>query len=581
MVVFVVVGEVAIFVRFFPIYIYICIMLRTSRLGGPLQRCHSCLPFPPITINTTPTTRSHHHHHHHHQMRRRRRGYDEIFSYRLNQRNRMSYPNLLVWRLVHSTHSIGSIVAGSVGNSGNNGIPTHTETFAAAMRTKTTQSRSLTYLGASIAALTSFLALYMTHHYLEGTEGIQRAVSFYSLAIPKYIVYRYHQLVQSPDHVWERLDQETSQQGLDIILRLKGFYIKCGQMCASNIGNAFPIVWQETMSILQDQVPPEDFQTVILPIIQSELPNYQQIFSYIDPIPIGSASIGQVHRAKMIIHHNSNNNQETKDVVIKICYPHVERLLRGDVRTIRSFCEIAQPVHVPAMREVEKAFSTEFDYVQEANNLYEVRSNLIRAGLCQSTSPDDSDNSIVHPTAICTVPYPYRQYCTKRVLVMEEIHGDKLVDVLKRDGPRWMEWATRVESMKRSKSTATSTTTTATATISGSDDDIRRSSSSSSSSKHNQRITTEEYERYLSIMDTSRRIQNATNRIYNSTIGWVKGIRLPYQLASELPLNPSKLVDDLMLIHGHQVLVDGRFNADCHPGTTSFSILSCHLMLRI
>ena len=415
-------------------------------------------------------------------------------------------------------------------------------------------SKSLAMIGVSIAAVTSSV-IYMTHNYFEGMEGIQRAASFYSLAIPKYIIYRYHQIVQSPDHVWEQLDHETSQEGLDIILRLKGFYIKCGQMCASNIGNAFPVVWQETMSILQDQVPPEDFDTVILPIIQSELPNYQQIFTYIDPIPIGSASIGQVHRAKMIIPQSNtetrtSNTVTTKDVVIKICYPHVERLLRGDVRTIRTFCEIAQPVHVPAMREVEKQFVTEFDYVQEANNLFEVRSNLIRAHLCQTNTDDDSSS-----TAICTVPLPYRQYCTKRVLVMEQIHGDKLVDVLKRDGQRWKEFASNMESMKRS----TSTTTHSTA-----DEDSSRTIESTTLNK---RITTEEYQSYLSLMDTSRRIQNGWNRIYNSTVGWIKGTPVPYQYASDLPLNPSKLVDDLLYIHGHQVLVDGRFNADCHPGT--------------
>jgi aarF domain-containing kinase len=362
--------------------------------------------------------------------------------------------------------------------------------------------------------------------------------------------------------VWEQLDQETSREGLDIILRLKGFYIKCGQMCASNIGNAFPVVWQETMSILQDQVPPEDFNSVILPIIQSELPNYQQIFTYIDPIPIGSASIGQVHRAKMIIHPNmeegshvmkpdTSDTPRTKDVVIKICYPHVERLLRGDVRTIRTFCEIAQPVHVPAMREVEKQFVTEFDYVQEANNLYEVRTNLIRAHLCQANADDDS-----HSTAICTVPFPYRQYCTKRVLVMEEIHGDKLVDVLKRDGQRWMEWASKMESMPRSTSTSNITT----------DKNAISNDHIESPPISEKRITTEEFQRYLSLMDTSRRIHNIWNRLYNSTIGLIKGTQIPYQYASELPLNPSKLVDDLMYIHGHQVLVDGRFNADCHPG---------------
>jgi aarF domain-containing kinase len=471
------------------------------------------------------------------------RTYMNVPLWRRTYRNTCCNRKDIGWRHVHSTS----------GSSSNESVTLNTsQRFSSFLSTK-----SLVIMGASIGAVAASV-IYMTHDYFEGSEGIQRAASFYSLAIPKYIIYRYHQLVQSPDHVWEQLDQETSQEGLDIILRLKGFYIKCGQMCASNIGNAFPVVWQETMSILQDQVPPEDFNSVILPIIQSELPNYQQIFTYIDPIPIGSASIGQVHRAKMIIRHpdiegrsqrNTSDSIVTKDVVIKICYPHVERLLRGDVRTIRTFCEIAQPVHVPAMREVEKQFVTEFDYVQEANNLYEVRTNLIQAELCQATTDDDSSS-----TAICTVPFPYRQYCTKRVLVMEEIHGDKLVDVLKRDGQRWMEWASKMESMKSSASASTATNDTHSRTI-------------SEASTSDKRITTEEFQRYLSLMDTSRRIQNGWNRIYNSTIGWIMGKQVPYQYASDLPLNPSKLVDDLLYIHGHQVLVDGRFNADCHPGT--------------
>jgi aarF domain-containing kinase len=378
---------------------------------------------------------------------------------------------------------------------------------------------------ALFAALSAGLSFALTHHYFDGLEGIQRAVSFYSLAIPKYIVYRYHQYMESPDHVWEQLDRVTSKQGLDIILRLKGFYIKCGQVCASNIGNAFPVIWQETMSILQDQVPPEDFDSVILPILREEIPNHEQIFTYIDPLPIGSASIGQVHRATMRINPNDSNDHSTRDVVIKICYPHVERLLRGDVRTIRAFCEIAQPVHVPAMKEVEKQFLTEFDYRAEAENLYRVRQNLTNANICG-------------PDALCTVPYPYREYCTKRVLVMEEIYGDKLVDVLKRDGQLWLEWASALKS----------------------------DFNANAEEKSTKRISTEEYEHYLAAMDTSRRIKNAWALLYNSSIGLFSGKKMSYQFKTDLPLNPAKLVDDLLYIHGHQVLVDGCFNADCHPG---------------
>lgn len=81
--------------------------------------------------------------------------------------------------------------------------------------------------GAGLATL-SYVVHYF-HDHFGGTEGLWRAAQFYSLAIPKYLEYRYHQYMQSPDYVWEKLDRDTSKIGLDIILRLKGFYIKCGR----------------------------------------------------------------------------------------------------------------------------------------------------------------------------------------------------------------------------------------------------------------------------------------------------------------------------------------------------------------
>lgn len=178
------------------------------------------------------------------------------------------------------------------------------------------------------------------HDHVEGTEGLSRTLSFYSLAIPKYIVYRYHVWRASPDDVWEELDRETSKQGLEKILELEGFYVKAGQMCASNVGNAFPEVWQDTMSVLQDECPAQPFE-VIKQIVSSELD--WNVFRSFDPEPIGAASIGQVHRAVL---------QDGTPVVVKVCYPNVERLLRGDVRTIKMFAQVAQPVHVPGLEEV-------------------------------------------------------------------------------------------------------------------------------------------------------------------------------------------------------------------------------------
>lgn len=75
------------------------------------------------------------------------------------------------------------------------------------------------------------------HDHVGGFEGIQRSATFYSYAIPKYILYRYHVWKQSPDEVWDAMDRETSQGALKKIQELRGFYIKSGQLAAANVGD--------------------------------------------------------------------------------------------------------------------------------------------------------------------------------------------------------------------------------------------------------------------------------------------------------------------------------------------------------
>ena len=189
----------------------------------------------------------------------------------------------------------------------------------------------------------------LMHDEVGGTDGLKRTASFYSLAIPAYIEYRTHMMLNSSEETWDELDRRTSAQGLEKILELGGFYIKSGQMCASNIGNAFPRIWQETMSILQDQCPSQPFP-VIKEIIEADYGKpMSEIFATFEETPIGAASIGQVHRATL---HTGES------VVVKVSYPQVEQVFRGDVRTIKMFSKVAQPVHVPPLEEIERQFMT-------------------------------------------------------------------------------------------------------------------------------------------------------------------------------------------------------------------------------
>ncbi|KAG7364386.1 2-octaprenylphenol hydroxylase [Nitzschia inconspicua] len=364
------------------------------------------------------------------------------------------------------------------------------------------------------------------HDHVGGTEGLMRSISFYKYAIPKYLEYRWHMYNQSPDHIWDELDKNAATEGLKKAYELEGFYIKGGQMVAANMGGAFPQIWQDTMSVLQDQVPPQDFE-VIRKIVKEELPNAQDIFATFEETPIGSAAIGQVHRATL--------KRDGTPVVVKVRYPNVERILRGDVRTIKMFAQIAQPVHVPALEEIEKQFMTEFDYVQEAEQLNQVQANLKKAGL-------------EGPGKLCRVPKAYMEFCTERVLVMDELHGGKLADGLKKEAKQRAEQEGKTVKQYMA--------------------DVRQQEEEAKAKGEELKGPTKsEYEFYIGILDKKRKLTNIMHRSYNWTVGLLPGKKVkPIEDKSSLPINHAKMIDDLLHIHGHEILVDGFFNGDPHPG---------------
>ena len=223
-------------------------------------------------------------------------------------------------------------------------------------------------------------------------------------------------------------------------------------------------------------------------------------------------------------------------VVVKVKYPSAETLLRGDVRTIKAFAKLAQPVHVPALEQIEKQFMEEFDYREEAKHLAAVRENLIKAGLA-------AGNEVEANRRLCMVPKPYLHLCTKSVLVMEELFGDKLADALKQErralahsmGETVESFARRVKAEEQE------------AKANG--EELKGPSSA-------------DYELLISILDGKRRTANSLKMVYNMTVGWLPGMtKLEYQDKSTLPINHAQMIDDLIHIHGHEVLVDGYFNA--------------------
>lgn len=83
-----------------------------------------------------------------------------------------------------------------------------------------------------------------------------------------------------------------------------------------------------------------------------------------------------------------------------------------DFQVFRWLCRMAIPSWLDLLNALEKQVMTEFDYRNEAASLREVRENMLRSQFRRRV----------------VVPEPMEELCCEKVLVMEMLHGKKLID---------------------------------------------------------------------------------------------------------------------------------------------------------
>ena len=249
-------------------------------------------------------------------------------------------------------------------------------------------------------------------------EGFRRALRLYSVAGPVVLAYRTTEFrhkyaflspktQEARDKEWSDLDEKYSGVIVDLLNELQGMYTKYGQTGAG-LTNTFSPVWIEKLRTLEDGCTPKGREVVERTILEETGKSIDEIFESFDPIPLGSASIGQVHRATL--------RSDGSEVAVKVQYPEAQRLFRNDMETIRGFFRVFAPEQLIIMDELKRSFEREFDYRMEAKNLKMISGNLERAGLVPSEA---------------VVPLPREELCTRRLLVMDLLRGPKLVDGLR------------------------------------------------------------------------------------------------------------------------------------------------------
>ena len=207
---------------------------------------------------------------------------------------------------------------------------------------------------------------------------------------------------------------ENAERIAETMGMLKGAAMKVGQTIAVLADGAdLPPEVARILGKLHDSGEPIPFETIREDIEASLEATLEELFAEFDPEPLGSASLGQAHAAKL---------HDGTDVVVKVLHRDIEKSVEADLKAMRSMMKASRIVKRD-QEEVEQVFEEirdrlreELDYYKEAANLEFFHQKL-----------KDMDG--------IRVPNHFPSHSTDRVLTMGRLYGVHVDQFLENSTP--------------------------------------------------------------------------------------------------------------------------------------------------
>ena len=208
-----------------------------------------------------------------------------------------------------------------------------------------------------------------------------------------------------------------------LAVQMGGVMIKMGQFLSARM-DVLPIEITSELSGLQDEVKAEPFEHVRQVIEEEFNARLEDRFVYFETQPLASASIGQVHNARM--RHEGAESEgadvSAQAVVVKVQWPNIARIVDVDLSALRIvgkwlqlYRPISKRVDVSALLdEFSRSLHEEIDYLAEGKNAETFAENF-------STVAD------------VVVPKVYWSHTTRRVLTLEDVMAIKISNYEKID----------------------------------------------------------------------------------------------------------------------------------------------------
>ena len=240
------------------------------------------------------------------------------------------------------------------------------------------------------------------HHYqyLVVSLGVHEDEVILNLANASYLA------KDTASHQGERAEDATGLA--DDLEKLGPTFVKIGQLLSTR-SDLLPPAYLEALSRLPDKVDPLPYET-IQKVVQDQLGvRISKAFESFEESPIGSASLGQVHRA--VLHGG-------REVAVKVQRPGIRAEIVADLDSLESIAEFLDS-HTDFGRKYETTrilaefrftLMRELDYQKEARHLIQIRENLRDFPRMQ-------------------VPGVVEDYSTSTVLTMDYLAGTKVTSL--------------------------------------------------------------------------------------------------------------------------------------------------------
>lgn len=199
--------------------------------------------------------------------------------------------------------------------------------------------------------------------------------------------------------------QEAPEEICAALQELGPTFIKLGQILSTRPDLVSP-AYIKTLHQLQDQVKADPFASVLQTFKAATGKQIDDVFTEFDREPFASASIGQVHHAKL---------KDGTPVVVKVQHPAVTQLVNTDLALLRQAIKLFKYVPTGKMVvDLDKTLDELSAFLlSEINTMNEVQNG-------------EEFYRLNNGDGIIVVPKVYRDYCAPQVLVNQAMVGKSI-----------------------------------------------------------------------------------------------------------------------------------------------------------